>query len=302
MPQPALTSQTLSQEAVAGGETSQWLAVGAGLAATALLLLLILTWYFLANRRIESAEERQLRQSITALRNKLGITVSNGFSLTSEHNNLRTMMCLRQQQSVTVLQHSYVEAAARLSLFQDFEVYKLDAFCLCLQCSCPSDQLDSSPIYQALCNWFLELSLDLVRPSLPSADFRENDEAAKLSQRNLSCALPEEQRFPYFLKFVIKCRIWSDSGGTLFERLKGSAQVFAARMLLVTKIVLSPKTAWQECMEEISLLCDERSFSLAAEKGGEALLAFNAPPNDFVGIQTILRQDHPEVLSALHSI
>ena len=49
-------------------------------------------------------------------------------------------------------------------------------------------------------------------------------------------------------------------------------------------------------MDQISHLCNERVADLAAEEGGEALLAFHAPPNEAADIHQILRQDHPEVL------
>jgi hypothetical protein len=49
-------------------------------------------------------------------------------------------------------------------------------------------------------------------------------------------------------------------------------------------------------MDKISHLCNERVAKLTAEEGGEALLAFHAPPNEATGIRLILRQDHPEVL------
>jgi hypothetical protein len=49
-------------------------------------------------------------------------------------------------------------------------------------------------------------------------------------------------------------------------------------------------------MDKISQLCNERVAELTAEEGGEALLAFYAPPNEAAGIRQILRQDHPEVL------
>ena len=49
-------------------------------------------------------------------------------------------------------------------------------------------------------------------------------------------------------------------------------------------------------MDKISHLCNERVAELTAEEGGEALLAFHAPPNEAAGIRLVLRQDHPEVL------
>jgi hypothetical protein len=58
----------------------------------------------------------------------------------------------------------------------------------------------------------------------------------------------------------------------------------------------------QEYMVKISHLCNERVAELTAEEGGEALLAFHAPPKEAAGIHQILRQDHPEVLVLHHLI
>ena len=222
-------------QTVAGGFDSQWLALWVSLAVAALLLLLIIVLYVFACHRRLSQEERQLREGIVALRIRLGITLNDGFPLSSEHS-LALNWTWHRRKYHTIVQHSYMEAAARLSLFLDFDVHKFDAFCLCLQCSDANnyrmgDEVDDFPAaYRALCSWLLDLSQQLIRPSIPDVHMKVAD--MQLSQENqpelkICCSLSDELRFPYFLRLVCKCRIWSESGGALFKGLKKLAQVVA---------------------------------------------------------------------------
>jgi hypothetical protein len=210
----------------AGEYNAQLLAVWISLAAAALLVLLIMALYFFVFNRPVSEEERQLREGIAALRIKLGITWNEGFSLSSEHS-LTLNWVWRRQEQYTIVQHSYIEAAARLLLFLDFDVHKFDAFCLCLQCSGANNfsmggDIDDCPTpYRALCSWMLDVTQQLIRPSLPNLHPRPELQPELI----MCCALPDELRFPYFLRLVSKCRIWTESGGALFKELKLLAQV-----------------------------------------------------------------------------
>ncbi len=213
---------------VAGGYSSQLLAVWISLAASALLVLLIVALYIFAFHRRISQEERQLREAISALRIRLGITLNQGFPLSSEHSLALNWVWRRQEQH-TIVQHSYIEAAARLLLFLDFDIHKFDAFCLCLQCSGVSnyrmgDDVDDCPApYRALCSWMLDVTEELIRPTIPALKMKGTAELQP--ELNMCCSLSDEQRFPYFLKLVSKCRIWTESGGALFKELKILSQV-----------------------------------------------------------------------------
>jgi hypothetical protein len=187
-------------------------------------------------RRRESDEERRIRSGIMALRTRLGITKAKGFLVSSEHSLALNWMWYRQEQRI-IIQHSYIEAATRLSLFLDFDVHKFDAFCLSIQCSDRDGDdgyggIESSPVaYQALCEWVLEISQQLTTPDifLPNSNSPSVEisplAAMNHSQKIKTCPLPEGERFPYFLKLVCKCRIWSESGGALFKKLKDFAEV-----------------------------------------------------------------------------
>ncbi len=219
---------------IAGGENSQWLAVWIIIAVATLVVLLIIALYVFVFRRRESQEERQLRLAISALRVRLGITFAQGFPLSSEHSFSLNWLWRRQEQQV-IVQHSYMEEAARLSLFLDFDIHKFDAFCLCLQCSgantsmCDGDGDDFLPAaYRALRSWLLDISQQLIQPTIPAAKATGKDTPLSKEVKpelKKCCTLPEELRFPYFLKLVSKCRIWSEFGGRLFKELKKYAQV-----------------------------------------------------------------------------
>ncbi len=210
-------------QASARTETLPWLAAAVGLAVGALLLLLGLVLYVMSPRRHEQLDERQLKQAIAELRLRLRITSSDGYFLTSERSSV--LMSLRQQwqkRRSVVIQRSFVEAAARLSLFQDFDTHQFDAFCICLRCSRGDDGSvhgTEPPEYYALCDWLLDICRTLIRPGLAGY----GNAMGKGSFIDRECNLAYDERFPYFQK-VCRARIWSDMGGRLFQRLKQAAQ------------------------------------------------------------------------------
>jgi hypothetical protein len=94
--------------------------------------------------------------------------------------------------------------------------------------------------YSALCDWLIELSLDLIKPKvLPSSSSCSCLTATEKFCREafLKSNLPMEERFNYFKNQICKARIWDSNGGQLLQRLQKRVGQF---------------------MEEIALLCDER--------------------------------------------
>ncbi len=204
--------------------TSQWLAAGVGLAVGTLLLILGLIMYFMSRRQHEPPEERLLKKATAKLRIELGITAADGFLLTSERSRGLLAVCSSWQRRQPVfLQRSFVEAAARLSMFQDFDIHQFDAFCICLRCSTGDNESAETcvtPAYSALCDWLLDISKTLIKPALSSLGESGGNNCFVESNCNLAC----EERFSYFLKRVCKAQVWSDMGGSLFQRLKEIAQ------------------------------------------------------------------------------
>jgi hypothetical protein len=235
-----LADQLAGTQVVETQSTSPWLAAGVGLAVGALLLLLGLIVFVISRRSRISPEERQLKATIAELRTRLRITAADGFLLTSERNSGVTAVCQHwHRRSPVVIQRSFVESAARLSLFQDFDVYQFDAFCICLRCSkSNNDSAENSslpPEYYALCDWLLDICRALIRPDIGGA-------GSGSSFNDIECSLPNEERFPYFQKRVCRARVWSDMGGSLFQRLRQVAQARAYPKELKMKI----KTALQD--------------------------------------------------------
>jgi hypothetical protein len=186
--------------------------------------------YILSRHQQESPEEQQLKKAIVDLRLRLQITAADGFLLTSERNSGLSLVCWRwQTKQPVIIQRSFVEAAARLSLFQDFDIHQLDAFCICLRCSRgENENLEHSapPVYYALCDWLLEICKALIRPALEGLSGSE----CNTSSVHLECNLPVDERFPYFQKRVCRARLWSDMGGLLFQRLRQAAQARASAL------------------------------------------------------------------------
>jgi hypothetical protein len=206
---------------------------GIGLAAGILLLILGPILYFMSRRRREPPEERQLKEAIAKLRIALCITPADGFLLTSERSRgLLAIFPTLQMKQPVFLQRSFVEAAARLSMFQEFDVQQFDAFCICLQygtgdIKSSETSARATPAYSALCNWLLDISKTLIKPVMSS----RKESGGNISFIDRNCNLSFEERFAYFQRRVCRARVWSDMGGSLFDRLKMVAKVsVCARM------------------------------------------------------------------------
>jgi hypothetical protein len=118
-------------------------------------------------------------------------------------------------------------------MFQDFDVHQFDAFCICLCCSTSVKEIEKGtsvpPAYSILCDWLLDICKALIKPAVPSSEeskcsISEGDrKRSGISVGDRQCTLGNKERFIYFQR-VCKARVWSDMGGTLFQRLKMIAQ------------------------------------------------------------------------------
>ena len=214
--------------------SSPWLAAGVGLSVGALLLLLGLAVFSFTRRKRILPEELQLEQAIAELRMSLQITAADGFLLSSERSAYRPYLHL-ERKKIVVIQRSFVEAAARLSLFQNFDTHQFDAFCICLRCSNGDSEREDSipPEYCALCSWLLDICTYLIKPSL--ADFSHKGYGSSI--HDSKCELGIEERFPYFQK-ICGARLWSEMGGNLFKRLRMAAQARACPHLMCGSDIL----------------------------------------------------------------
>ena len=202
------------------------------------ILMIALTFFSAFRKRTETKDERALRSKIAEIRKQLMLLPQDGFVLHSEGGGVWF-----KRQHIIYLRQSHLDAAARLALNQEYDMNQFDAFCLCLE----GDDLDSTEDgkearrYLLLCQWFLGICRELLRPDLTLTRVVEpNPSVGQQSASN---------RFKFFLKNVAKARILHDDGA-LFLKLKGIAE---------------------EMMKDISHMCDERYKMLRAEQRGQEL-------------------------------
>ena len=218
---------------------NQWATIGIVL-GTVLVGLMILQ---AARRRKDSPEERELQRAVAVLRARLQITQRDGFVLSSEGApplwRWRWLSgTARRRQTLGFVQKGHAEAAARLSLLQDFDVSQFDGFCLSLEGervfgSGGGEGVKAQTPYDLLCEWLLELSASLIQPDV-SGHSHSGDKSKGICTGHVSnwigadsrlsgeaqCPLAVEHRFPFFVRRVCHARIWMDNRGALFYRLK----------------------------------------------------------------------------------
>ena len=122
---------------------------------------------------------------------------------------------------------------------QKYDISQFDAFCICLECSKGSSINKVDP-YSALCDWILQLSVDLIQPKLPTFQIQPNSCIIPLTQFSKSTLqYPQDfdEKFRYFTKLVCKAKIWDNGDGALFKRLQARTK---------------------DLMESLAVLCDER--------------------------------------------
>jgi hypothetical protein len=120
------------------------------------VLALVLAYMYFT--RSEEADQALMAKMIE-LRRMLGITRQHGFVLSSERIPL-----WRRREDITFMQKSFMEAAGRLALFQDFDVTLFDNFCVCVKSSSRMGR-ESREHYDRLCEWLLEISKECLSPN-----------------------------------------------------------------------------------------------------------------------------------------
>ena len=210
-----------------------------------LLLTAMAVAYSFVNSRHKSDDEKELDSAVTAFRARLRINKVDGFVLHTERVSL-----LADTKFLVFINKSYVEAAARIALSEDFNLLHFDALCNCLECHSSNIGVGTgnggkygSPQYEALCAWILEVCKALIDPGL------ENQ--AKDPKRK-----PALERFAYFEK-ICGAQIWKSRHQELFERLKGAAGGF---------------------MNQIAHMCNERYGQVLQQPGGVNLAGLPSWP------------------------
>ncbi len=195
----------------------QWIVVGAILGSLVIVVPILVR----VLRRKESVEERKLQRAVSEMLLRLEVNRKSGFILSSER-----VPFWQNSQNFIFVQKCHAEAAARLSMFMDFDVNQFDAFCLCLEGDRGGYQIDpeiskknlmgdKTRQYCLLCDWLLDIGIYLICPEGIS-------NPPKLIHAPITgrAYLRVEMRFRYLVQKVLKARLWEDSECRLFRRLQ----------------------------------------------------------------------------------
>jgi hypothetical protein len=202
-----------------------------------LLLMGAAVVYYFARSKRKSDDEKELDATVASLRARLKINKADGFVLNTER-----ISPLADTKFMVFINKTYVEAAARIALSDDFNIRHFDALCNCLECDVQEEtggDRKGGSQYEALCDWILEVCKDLIDPDLEGPKRK-----------------PARERFAYFEE-VCAAQIWKSRDGQLFERLKSVAGGF---------------------MGQIARMCDERFGRICREEGGSELVGLQSWP------------------------
>jgi hypothetical protein len=270
LPSGTLLTVEVRKEAQASSDSAIGLILGFAIAGAVLLCAVGGLALSQTLRDVASPEERQLRHALMVLRQQIGITVQEGYVLSSE-----AVPWGWRGWEVVHIQRSHAEAAARLCIFQDFDVNQFDAFCLCLEGARPSAKGKSSfwpffshahPIsatnlkadgakkpYEKVCSILLTVAKALIRPDVCNDGGTDISNVTRLFSRKKSgskavkgsagslkaddmpegCPLPLEMRNRFFMNRVRKVRIWQDDGHSLFRNLQVHVHALFVRFIFL---------------------------------------------------------------------
>jgi hypothetical protein len=217
--------------------------LGTALGGLILLIGLVFFWFWCFVQKVLDEEEASLAIRIRQLRMQFRLTKKGGYMFHSEKR------WWDRGKEVMHLRPSHIEALARFSLHQDFDVVQFNGLCNFVEEEDFHEQttrIDTTTSrFKELCDFILEISTKLIVPDIPCK--HENAERANLAAEDAAW------KYRYFFKLVMKASIWR-SNPEVFERLKAAALVF---------------------MNEISDLCSLRHRELCQEIFGQELLSFS---------------------------
>ena len=143
--------------------------------------------------RTEDADARLVRKTIEELRDQLHIKPADGYMITGE----RVAPWLKR--GTVVIRKVYMEAAAKLAMWADFDVRLLDAFCVCLlgdeyveapasigfSLAAASKVPERSVQQTRLREWLLALSMELLDPRIEELSSRSDAKIERYSWNSL---------------------------------------------------------------------------------------------------------------------
>ena len=232
-----ISTESLNQQLLANGLPSgQIVSVsvsatvnGDGATLSVTYVVLIVLFFFLATimtgisvfrfySEFESEEEIALAAKISEVQAALKIELQDGFVLSTDK-----VPFWRRRYNYVQIPRSHVEAAARLSMFKDFDVGEFDALCILLRrmkpgetgysialrnirrlsltsesvrSQRPAELLYQSQQWMALNKWLLAICEDLVRPKISRLKLGNNSFYYKMSDDE--SVSQEKEHFLFF--------------------------------------------------------------------------------------------------------
>jgi hypothetical protein len=150
--------------------------------AVLLLLATAAASVLLLRNKAEDPDTKMLRQTVAELRGQLLVQQADGYVLSGE----RVAPWIRR--GFVVIRRGYMEAAARLAMWADFDLRLFDAFCVCLIgdeyveaeadealiLGCSPQQPQRSLQHVLLREWLLTLCMQLLDPRVQELSFRSD--------------------------------------------------------------------------------------------------------------------------------
>ena len=258
LPQANSVMLSIAEQNIQSSQSYQQIVIGCIVGFSGFSICLGLAWYWLLKRKQGVTKDvKMLTSMIEEIRTKFRITRKDGYLLETEGQS-----CWNRRNSSIVVLQNHIVAAARLALFQDFDVTHFNSFCYFIEGNVCSGHQDESR-YAVLRSFLLGISKELIRPDIPKYD--QDFHATTLFHESLDAV----SRYRLFFQYLMKCRIWSEDRD-LYENLRQVAR---------------------EYMNEISDHCEIRYLELSKESHGQELISFNVP----LPQNTVSRQDHENV-------
>jgi hypothetical protein len=280
------------------------------------MLVAVVLWC-VCRREEEDDADRQLRVKVAELRAELRIQRADGYLVGGE----RPSMWARRE-PVGYLRKGYVEAAAKLGMWEDFDVKSVDALCVSLLGDefSESNALDqafsvtaplaeqrqlSKEAYGRLCEWLLQLSDSLLdpgpKPSSPLQVFLEvnrsvGDDSVVTRSTTVGPQIRERTAGSLFNRLTSAglhrpleepLSKASDPGRrfTFFVEKVSRLQIWRDDEALFRRL----KEVVQRFMDDLARTCNDRYSALVNEPGGAELAAFHS--RDYVPSQLSLHID-----------
>ena len=232
--------EIISISQVNSGFWGQNVAVMLGVLVSCVVVLLI-AFVLLRRSKDLPADEKLIKSTVYNLRKKFKMERKNGFYLNTERLPL-----WGYSDFITLIKLNQLEAAARIELYQDFDLNAFDALCTPLDVFAYNANDGRNGFkahqFQIVSTWILKITRGLFDPAS--------------TQLSLAILRSAKERDEYFRK-LMKANIWLQYNGAAFLELKKIAK---------------------QVMDQIEIKCDERYEAIVKEDAEGGLVRMPSWP------------------------